>query len=585
MQVQQSELIQQLQEHIAQLERENGVLRAEVTDLRQRVSRSPSQASIDQPRVVVATPSEALQAEILLRKQTEVALCDSERRFRYTFEQAAVGMTLSDLNTRWLRINQRFCDMVGYSESELLALTFLDITHPDNIASDRAMRQQLIDNEMPFYQTEKRYICKDSSLLWAELTISVVRDATGDPAYFIAVIQDISQRKEAQLVAQGQQTALQRTLAVLATEPELDRFLGQVLATIGEQLHAPVVDIWLSDVEQDVSSLHLTHWNTQLVPTPAPFRPISVPLSVFHESAAWDSLVNRHQPFVYSDLPNHPDFALLRAWSTIHDGVQTMLVIPLVSGDDLLGTFVISHLQNHPYPSEALQLITALAQQVVLALQLTRLAEDAKQVAIVEEHNRLAREIHDTLAQTFTGISLQLNNAQYYATQDAAIAWEIVEQVKILARTGLAEARRSVWSLHPDADEYRDLAGSLARSLTQLTLHTSLQTDLAIIGTPQLVPPDIGMNLLRIGQEAVTNTLRHAQAQALQIELTFAPDAIALQIQDDGRGFDLQLQHDRGGFGLLGIQQRCDRLGGELTLRSQLGQGTSILIQTPLTLP
>lgn len=195
---------------------------------------------------------------------------------------------------------------------------------------------------------------------------------------------------------------------------------------------------------------------------------------------------------------------------------------------------MISHLQSHPYPPEALHLVTALAQQVVLAIQLTRLAENAKQVALMEEHNRLAREIHDTLALTFTGISLQLNNAQYYATQDAAIAWEIVEQVKTLARIGLAEARRSVWALHPDADEYRDLAESLQRSLTQLTQHTPLQAALVIVGTPQLVPPDIAMNLLRIAQEATTNTLRHAQAQTLQIELALGVDTIELRIQDDG---------------------------------------------------
>ena len=96
------------------------------------------------------------------------------------------------------------------------------------------------------------------------------------------------------------------------------------------------------------------------------------------------------------------------------DGVQTMLIAPLVFGQDILGVCTISHFQSHPYPSEALHLVTALTQQVVLAIQLTRLAEDAKQAALLEEHNRLAREIHDTLAQTFNSISLQLNNAQYY---------------------------------------------------------------------------------------------------------------------------------------------------------------------------
>ncbi|WP_319418695.1 sensor histidine kinase [Pleurocapsa sp. FMAR1] len=180
------------------------------------------------------------------------------------------------------------------------------------------------------------------------------------------------------------------------------------------------------------------------------------------------------QPFVYSDLPNHPDLKLFRPWSAVRNGVQTMVLIHLVSGDGFLGTLTISYLESYFCSSEYLYLLAALRQQVVLAIQLTRLAEDAKQMAVVEEHNRIAREIHDTLAQTLNSISLQLNNAQYYSTHDPAIAWDIIEQVKNLAHSGLIEARRSVWSLHPDAEQYRDLAGSLQQSLTQLTLNTDL---------------------------------------------------------------------------------------------------------------
>jgi signal transduction histidine kinase len=127
-------------------------------------------------------------------------------------------------------------------------------------------------------------------------------------------------------------------------------------------------------------------------------------------------------------------------------------------------------------------------------------------------------------------------------------------------------------------------ASKLAQqSLIELTLHTSLQTDLKIVGMPQLVPPDIGMNLLCIGQEATTNTLRHAHAQTLQIEIIFKVDAISLCIQDNGEGLDLQSAHDRGGFGLLGMKQRCDPLGGQFTFYSQPEQETCILVEIPFT--
>ena len=583
MQLQPHELVEQFQKRIARLKQENKALQTEIVDLRQQLAIAEEKNALNRA-IETVTINETLPAEILLRQRSEAALGDSERLFRYTFEQAAVGMTITDLNGRWLLINQKCCDMVGYSKAEMLALTFVDILHPDDLADSLAAFPHLVSGELSFFQAEKRYICKDGSYFWANTTVSAVRDAVGDPVCFINIVQDINSRKEAELVAQGQQDAVQNSLAYLATEPELDKFLSQVLATILEQIHAPVADIWLNDAEQTIAKLHLTQWNARLVPNPADaYSPPPIPLSAFEEGSAFETLHHQHQPFVYSDLPNHPDFEIFKTRSAVRDGVQTVLLVPLVFGKDILGVCTISYFQSYPYPPEALHLVTALAQQVVLAIQLTRLAEDAKQVALLEEHNRLAREIHDTLAQTFNSISLQLNNAQYYATEDSAIAWEIVEQVKNLAHSGVAEARRSVWSLHPDAEEYRDLAGSLQRSLTQLTLNTDLQTDFKLVGTTQSVPPDIGMNLLRIGQEAITNTLHHAQAQTLQIELTFTTDEIVLCIQDNGRGFDPQVAGDLGGFGLIGMQQRCDRLGGQLTFQSQPDRGTGILVQIPLT--
>ncbi|WP_319420551.1 GAF domain-containing sensor histidine kinase [Pleurocapsa sp. FMAR1] len=573
-------------ERIAQLEAENKAFRAEIVSIQQqKLEILNREKTIQQYAADMAALNEALQTEVWRCQQTEAALDESERLFYYTFEQAAVGMAIDDLDGRWLRVNQRFCDMVGYSETELMALTFADITHPDDLATDLALIPRLIRGELPFYQNEKRYICQDGSLLWASITVSAVCDATRKPVCFITTMQDISQRKEAKLIAQGQQMALQSSLAYLATEPELNNFLGQVLATVVEQFNAPIADIWIHDVEQTVIKLHLTHWNTKLLRNqPDALNQSPIPLSAFEQGSAWESLV-RQQPFVYSDLPNHPDLKLLRSLSAVRDGVQTMALIPLVCGDGFLGTLTISYLEGYFCSSEYLHLLAALGQQVVLAIQLTRLAEDAKQVAVVEEHNRMAREIHDTLAQTLNSISLQLNNAQYYSTHDPAIAWDIIEQAKNIAHSGLIEARRSVWSLHPDAEQYRDLAGSLERALTLLTLNAELQVSFKLVGRVQPVPPDIGMNLLRIGQEAITNSLRYAQAQNLEVELSLATDMITLRIEDNGKGFNPQLANDHGGFGLVSMQQRCQRLKGQFTLRSQPEQGTCIIVQISLTSP
>ncbi len=208
----------------------------------------------------------------------------------------------------------------------------------------------------------------------------------------------------------------------------------------------------------------------------------------------------------------------------------------------------------------------------------TRVQERAVEAAVLAERNRIAREIHDTLAQTFTGILIQLGVAQRIAKQQPQEAWRLIESVSELARQGLAEARRSVWALQPESLEYSDLATALPRTVEQMTADTPIQGEVQIQGTPRALPADIGMNLLRIGQEALTNAIRHAQAQNVFLELRFDAEQVRLCIQDDGQGFNPQHQQEGGGFGLIGMRQRAERIGGQLTITSQPGRGTEVAV-------
>ena len=134
--------------------------------------------------------------DITRRRQAETALRESEERFRATFEQAAAGMGHTSLEGQWLRVNQRLCDIVGYTRDELLARTFQDITHPDDLDVDVAATRQLLANEIQTRSREKRYLHKDGSIVWVDLTVSVMRDSSGEPKAFIAVVQDITGRKQ-----------------------------------------------------------------------------------------------------------------------------------------------------------------------------------------------------------------------------------------------------------------------------------------------------------------------------------------------------------------------------------------------------
>jgi len=138
-----------------------------------------------------------LSHDITERVRAEVALRASEERFRVTFEQAAVGIAHVATDGRWLRVNQRLCEIVGYTREELLGLTFQDITHPDDLSIDLEHVRQVLADEIQTYSLEKRYIRKDKTTVWINLTVSLLRNAEGAPAYFISIVQDISQRKEA----------------------------------------------------------------------------------------------------------------------------------------------------------------------------------------------------------------------------------------------------------------------------------------------------------------------------------------------------------------------------------------------------
>ena len=153
---------------------------------------------VQERTVELAQANRDLRIEIVERVRVEKALRESERRFRATFEQAAVGIAHVALTGRWLRVNQRLCDIVGYSREELLKLTFQDITHPDDLNSDLEYVRQMLAGEIQSYSLEKRYIRPCGSQVWTNLTVSLKRQRSGEPNYFISVVEDISDRKQAE---------------------------------------------------------------------------------------------------------------------------------------------------------------------------------------------------------------------------------------------------------------------------------------------------------------------------------------------------------------------------------------------------
>ena len=197
------------------------------------------------------------------------------------------------------------------------------------------------------------------------------------------------------------------------------------------------------------------------------------------------------------------------------------------------------------------------------------------------ERNRIARDIHDTLAQGSTGVIVQLEAAADATSKGLAKeAEEHISRASDLARESLKEARRSVQALRPQALEEKNLCEALTDLIRNMTAGTALRSKFVLEGRPQPLPADWGENLLRIGQEVLTNALRHARATEFKTQLVFTPREIRLELRDNGCGFDPATKHD--GFGLLGMRERVEDMGGQLEIRSAPGEGTAISIVLPV---
>jgi signal transduction histidine kinase/ligand-binding sensor domain-containing protein len=204
--------------------------------------------------------------------------------------------------------------------------------------------------------------------------------------------------------------------------------------------------------------------------------------------------------------------------------------------------------------------------------------------AVLEERSRLAREIHDTLAQGFVGISSQLDAVAMCMPDESRPARRYLDMARRMARHSLTEARRSVMDLRASVLEGQDLAAALESGMRIWTAGSGIDVKVEVSGPQPPLPEEMEQNLLRIAQEAVTNIVKHAGATSVWIKLHTEAKRLYLRVADNGRGFEQggAFSSQDGHFGLIGMRERAERLGGELTLASHPGEGTQVEVTAPL---
>jgi signal transduction histidine kinase len=271
-----------------------------------------------------------------------------------------------------------------------------------------------------------------------------------------------------------------------------------------------------------------------------------------------------------------------------HQGIRSAVLLPLVtSRGTRIGLLMVAS-RSYGFSRVKERTYLTIGAQVALVLENLRLIEQAQQAGVSSERQRLAQEIHDTLAQAFTSIVMKLEAADGALDSDPSSVRRFLEGARNIARESLGEARRLMWALRPESLERSSLPEALASLAERWSEECGVDASTTVTGTPHSLAPDIEVTLMRMAQEALTNCRKYAQARHVTLTLSYMKNLVTLNVQDDGIGFDPDELHpdasdqSTGGFGLMGMRERVEQLRGTLLVESAFGEGTTLMVAIPV---
>jgi signal transduction histidine kinase len=386
-------------------------------------------------------------------------------------------------------------------------------------------------------------------------------------------------RKRAECMAHMQMHTVKLALDLLVREPDLDGFFRGFIKTLIDQGESDACGVWLLDEEGEQCELWMAYTGGRFYTKDEPdWDSLALP------RGAMSAHLLTHVPGWSATIEYEGmDARLPEAVRAFNEsaGLEWLGITPLALPTRNLGWLALSTRDTEAaiVPWRRL-LLEAVALQVTLALHQSRLSDRARdeerRKAVLEERNRIARDIHDTLAQGFAAILMQLQSIQRWLPSLPAAAAESIETAVDLARTHMIEARRSVGSLRPHDDAAGDVAAVLERAAELARRTTDVPIELVIEPLPEL-GGNIEREVVAIAQEALTNAVRHARARTIKVHAaTTRSVGFRLSVADDGRG--IAKERFGAGFGLTSMQERAERIGGSLTIVTAPRAGTEIVL-------
>ena len=515
----------------------------------------------------------AVARDVTERKSAEEALRQSERLYRTVIEQVTENICLVDVKTkRIVGSNPAFRKTLGYTPGELKGMTLYHIVAHDAESVDQNVWLTLREGQR--FVGQRRYRRKDGSLMDVEASGSiVVRDGRET---LCVVAHDVTERARMQRLLEERVA----TLSAIATRVTLDLPMEDMLDALAEGV-----------VKASTSSACVVASVEETTGRLRPVGAFGLPENAISGlEALWGAgdespgvealrkqqsvLVNNVRDFLLGKVSNGPTrrFVLEATWDSAY-------VVPLVSRGRSLGALNLLCLPGQEISQEEQVFLRAVADQTAVAIENARLFSEVRGKAALEERQKLARELHDSVSQALYGIALGAKTARALVERDPDRAADPLDYVLSLAEAGLAEMRALIFELRPESLEKEGLVAALEKQAAALRARHEIRTDVDLCDEPE-TSLEVKQAIYRIAQEALHNTVKHARASAVRIKMRCAPGRIDFEIADDGVGFDPGVDFP-GHLGLRSMRERASRLGGTLTIQGSPGAGTRICIRIP----
>ncbi|MDX1662755.1 MAG: PAS domain S-box protein [Candidatus Promineifilaceae bacterium] len=535
----------------------------------------------------LAAVNAALQQDIGERERAEAALAEREAQYRSVWELTSDGLIITDLETgAVVDVNDAFARMHGYEREIFLTLDPQAYIHPDTIQSFVDYHETVRAGKI--YEGRLRGVRPDGSRFHAEVqgnaflyrgrphALGVVRDVSDQVAAYQMLEERVAERTRELNGLLGAGRSLASTL-------ELDSLLSVLLNELRCLVEFSVAAVITVDEATDVLSIATGHARL-----PVERVANTWPL----EMRSLDERVIRdHESVIISDVLG--DSVDAAAWRTrsealyggIVPDVRSWMAVPMLLKERALGMLVFGHAEADQYREEHARMALAFAGYAAIAIENARLYAQAGKLAALQERQRLARELHDSVSQALYGIALGARTARTVLEQSdiaeerRALLGEPLEYVLSLAKAGLAEMRALIFELRPESLETDGLISALERQ-AELVRHRHQLIVESDFGPEPALSPAARETLYRVAQEALNNVVKHAGAQTVHIAIREAAGQATLTVADDGCGFDSGGLFP-GHMGLRSMRERAEAAGGRLRLESTRGRGTVIQVDIP----